>query len=81
MQSQSRSMITITAVTALLFAASAQNIKAADECRTDQSQPVSPRGSSSISGHGTLVVNNDPRCVLDSGSSLARARSAGMTIV
>src|SRR6516164_8296509 len=59
MQRQSRSMITITALTALLSATSARNIKAADECRTDQSQPVLPRGSSSISGHRTLVVNNE----------------------
>src|SRR5215831_15514117 len=59
MQRQSRSMITIMALTALLSVTSARNIKAADECRTDQSQPVLPRGSSSISGHGTLVVNNE----------------------
>ena len=70
MQRQSRSMITITALTALLSATSAQNIKAADECRTDQSQPVLPRGSSSISGHGTLVVNNEGADVVIRAESL-----------
>jgi hypothetical protein len=32
---------------------------AADECNTDQKQPVMAENGSSVSGHGTLVVNNE----------------------
>jgi len=46
-------------MTALLMAALGADVMAQANCRTDQSQPVLPRNSSSVSGHGTLVVNNE----------------------
>jgi len=59
MQRECTSTITTAALTGLLLATSAPKVMAADECRTDQRQLVLPRNGSSISGHGTLVVNNE----------------------
>jgi hypothetical protein len=52
-------LITITGLMGLLLVASAPKISAANECGTDQIEPVLPRGGSSVSGHGDLVVNNE----------------------
>ena len=57
MQTQIASKIVITAL--LLVATSTPNVMAADECSTDQSQPVMAQNGSSVSGHGTLVVDNE----------------------
>ena len=55
-----QTQIASTIVTALiLLATSTPKVIAADECRTDQSQPVMAQNGSSVSGHGTLVVNNE----------------------
>jgi hypothetical protein len=43
----------------LLLATSTPKVMAADECKTDQSQPVMAQNGSSVWGHGTLVVNNE----------------------
>ena len=59
MERQSTSTIAISALIGLLLAISAPRVMAANECGADQSQPVLPRNGSSISGHGTLVVNNE----------------------
>lgn len=52
-------VISSAVVTALLMAASGVDVMAQGQCSTDQSQPVLPRNSSSVSGHGILVVNNE----------------------
>jgi hypothetical protein len=55
-----QTQIATTVITALLlFVTSTPKAMAADECSTDQSQPVLAQNGSSISGHGTLVVNNE----------------------
>jgi hypothetical protein len=59
MERLSTSTIAISAVMGLSLAISAPRVMAADECSVDQSQPVLPRNGSSISGQGTLVVNNE----------------------
>lgn len=59
MQREGTATIIIAALTSLLLVTSAEEVMAADECRTDQSQLVLPRNGSSVSGHGTLVVNNE----------------------
>ena len=59
MRRRSTSTITITAIMALLSIAAAPRTNAAEECGTDQRQPVLPRNGSSVSGHGTLVVNSE----------------------
>ena len=59
MKKQNTQAISIAAMTALLMAASGADVMAQANCSTDQSQPVLPRNGSSISGHGTLVVNNE----------------------
>jgi hypothetical protein len=57
MQMQSASKIVLTSL--LLLVTSTPNVMAADECSTDQSQLVISQNASSVSGHGTLVVNNE----------------------
>jgi len=59
MKKRNTQAIRIAAVTALLMAGSGADVIAQTNCSTDQSQPVLPRNSSSVSGHGTLVVNNE----------------------
>ena len=59
MKKRNTQAMSIAAMTALLIVASGADVMAADQCSTDQSQPVLPRNSSSVSGHGTLVVNNE----------------------
>jgi len=58
MQTQIASTVVITALL-LLAAASTPNVMAADECATDQNQPAMAESGSSVSGHGTLVINNE----------------------
>ena len=64
MKKRNTHAMSIAAMTALMMAASGPDVMAADQCSTDQSQPVLPRNSSSVSGHGTLVVNNEGADVL-----------------
>ncbi|HEY3841156.1 MAG TPA: hypothetical protein VGL72_31510 [Bryobacteraceae bacterium] len=59
MKRRSTPIITIAGLMCLLLVTSAPKISAADECGTDQSEPVLPRGGSSIAGYGNLVVNNE----------------------
>ena len=59
MRRQSISAIRLTVLMGLLLTASGPEIMASDECGTDQSQPVLPRNGSSVSGHATLVVNDE----------------------
>ena len=58
MKRRSISAIRIAILMSLMLAASGPEIMASDECGTDQSQPVLPRNGSSVSGHATLVVND-----------------------
>lgn len=59
MKKRDTQIISIGAMTVLLMAASGSDVMAQGQCSTDQSQPVLPRNSSSVSGHGILVVNNE----------------------
>ena len=59
MRTQNISAIRVAVLIILLLATSGRKIMASDECGTDQRQPVLPRNGSSVSGHATLVVNDD----------------------
>ncbi len=58
-QKQSRSRIAIAALAGLFLAVLAPQVMAAKECNTDETQPVVSKNGSSISGHGTLVIDKD----------------------
>jgi hypothetical protein len=59
MKTQRTSTITIAALAGLFLSLAAPKVMAADECKTDQNQPLMQENGSSISGHGALVVNNE----------------------
>src|SRR5689334_17425233 len=59
MKNRNTHVVSIAAMATLLMAGSGADVMAQANCSTDQSQPVLPRNGSSVSGHGTLVVNNE----------------------
>lgn len=59
MQRQSTSMVTTAALIGLFLATSAPKVMAEDACGTHQYPPPLLRSGSSISGHSTLVVDNE----------------------
>lgn len=59
MKTQRTSRITIAALAGLFLAISAPKVMLADECKTDQNQPLMQENGTMISGHGTLVVNKE----------------------
>ncbi len=58
MKKKITSMFTIEALLGLLLATSPPKIMAADQCKTDQIQPVVAENGSALSGRGALVVSN-----------------------
>lgn len=56
MKTQIASIVGIA--TLLLLTTSTATVMAADLCNTDQDQTIVAQNGSSVSGHGTLVVNN-----------------------
>ena len=64
MKKQNTSTISIAALLGLLLATSTPRIMAADECNADQRQQVVAQNGSSVSGHGTLDIDNEEVHVL-----------------
>jgi len=64
MKKQNTLTIPIAALLGLLLATSTPKIMAADECNADQRRPVIAENGSSVSGHGTLDVDNEEVHVL-----------------
>lgn len=59
-----RNQITFLAILGLLVMTTPKVKAAADQCNADQSQLVTAENGSSVSGHGTLVVNDEQVNVL-----------------